>query len=205
MTDMSIEHIHQQAMKGDAEALFQLGSAHEKGGKVDYSLEKALAYYDLAGHLGRDGAWAASARLRANPNMTAEALARVGGLFEKLKQEVSDNLHAQEMRRAADSSTIELDGHTLSRQHLEAGKESYPHLVFTYRVHDATIPSQSRPQQWTLTQYVVHRRDREDLEEVRKKAAHLLQRKLRRLADQLDPEMPCGSCSILAAKRKKLR
>ena len=77
---------------------------------------------------------------------------------------------------------------------------SLPLLKFTFRVSD---PTQARLPQWTLVQYVDRRPDSETFDQAELKARHLLQRKLRRLADQLDPTLPCGSCSVLALKKKR--
>ena len=82
-------------------------------------------------------------------------------------------------------------------------EDDVPDVIFTYRVEDPTAPSRSPLRRWTLVQYVP-RQPHENMDQLCEKARHLLQRKLRKMADRLDPDLPCNSCTILAMNSRRL-
>lgn len=108
---------------------------------------------------------------------------------------------ARKLREQADSTRV-LYATTEDVNNGVLSEDDVPDVIFTYRVDDATAPSQSPLRRWTLVQYVP-RQPHENMDDLRVKARHLLQRKLRKMADQLDPSCPCNSCTVLAIKLDK--
>ena len=198
--DNSIEGIKQKAMTGDLRAHFQLAHLYETGAGVPRNDILAYAHYYLAEEGNIPGAEISKNDIALR--MGAGQFEDAERVIEGLKHDIEKEKRAEKMRRDADSATIRVAGHT-SEVDPKAGMfTDVASVTFTFKVYDATEPSRSLSQQWTLTQSVDHLLDRETLNDVQLKAAHLLQRKLRRLADQLDPNLPCRSCSILSAKKK---
>ena len=200
MTGLSVEEIQRRAQEGDGKALFQLGYLHENGSGVALNHVLAYAYYLLAEAEGVSKAETSKHAVRIH--LSNEQVTDAEKVAEGISWDIEKVGRAKQMKKAADSATISLAGH-VSEPLIKAGRLSdVANVTFTFRVHDATAPSRPQSQQWTLTQSVDHLLQEESLDDVHLKAAHLLQRKLRRLADQLDPNLPCRSCSILAAKKK---